>query len=90
MKLRTLATLLCAFLVIGCAEKPIRTEVTDNPSVAVDLLMQHDGCKIYRFTDSGHAHYFVKCADAKITSTDITIPNGKTTITETIHTVNDK
>lgn len=81
---------LCAAFLFGCEERPIRTERTDNPSVTVDLLMQHDSCKIYRFTDNGYAHYFVKCADAKNVSTDTTVISGKATRTETTPTVNDK
>lgn len=84
------AMLFCSMFLFGCEERPLRTDRTENPGVAVDLLTQHDGCNIYRFTDGGRSHYFVKCADTKTVSTDSTVPEGKTTRADTIVTVTDK
>lgn len=32
-----------------------------NPQVRVELLFEVDGCKVYRFYDSGQPRYFTKC-----------------------------
>lgn len=76
----------CLLFMFGCEKNPIKSEVTNNPSVSVDLLMQHDDCKVYRFEDSGYHHYFVKCSDIKTTTTDGTVPAGKSHRIETINT----
>jgi hypothetical protein len=44
----------------GCMAEPIATAPTNNASIQVDLLFQHDGCNVYRFRDVTY-HYFVKC-----------------------------
>jgi hypothetical protein len=40
-----------------------RQEKTTNREYIVDLLFTHDGCSIYRFSDSGTAVYYVRCDD---------------------------
>lgn len=45
----------------GCANDPMKVESSNNPQVAVSLLFEHDGCKVYRFRDSGHWIYYSKC-----------------------------
>jgi hypothetical protein len=51
-----LFAILCA-----CAKDPIRTNSTNNPDIAVSLLFEHDGCKVYRFVDEGTYRYFTNC-----------------------------
>lgn len=53
----TLAVLLFA----ACYEDAVKTERSSNPAVRVELLFEHDGCRVYRFFDSAQAHYFAKC-----------------------------
>ncbi|HEY1957862.1 MAG TPA: DUF4884 domain-containing protein [Polyangiaceae bacterium] len=53
------ATLACA----GCIAPPLATSATSNPSIQVDLLFEHDGCRVYRFIDGGY-HYFARCEGA--------------------------
>jgi hypothetical protein len=46
----------------GCAKDGIQTEKTTNPNIKVELLLEHDECKVYRFMDS-HWVYFTKCGE---------------------------
>lgn len=48
----------------GCAKDPISTSASNNSGISVDKLFKHDGCTVYRFSDSGHNHYFTKCEKA--------------------------
>lgn len=49
----------CSFsLLTSCAKKELRTEKTTNKAFKVDYLFEHDGVKVYRFYDNGHARYF--------------------------------
>lgn len=52
--------LLLALLLVGCQEPAQRTEKSSNHNIKVELLFEHDGCKVYRFND-GSTHYFAKC-----------------------------
>ena len=45
---------------VGCVTEPIATAPTNNADIQVDLLFEHDGCRVYRFRDVGY-HYFAKC-----------------------------
>lgn len=76
-----------ALLVIvgtGCEHDPVSTTVTNNASVPVSLLFEHDGCKVFRFEDGGRNRYFVKCPCGSATVGQFTERRGKTT-----HTVDD-
>ena len=44
----------------GCFAQPLATMPTNNAEIQVDLLFEHDGCRIYRFRDINY-HYFAKC-----------------------------
>jgi hypothetical protein len=55
--------ILPSFLVLacaGCMTEPIATAPTNNAQIQVDLLFEHEGCRVFRFRDIGY-HYFVKC-----------------------------
>ena len=60
------ALLLTSTLSLGMlsciSERPI-VQVTpeNNRDYRVDYLFEHDGCKVYRFRDSGHYVYFTNC-----------------------------
>ena len=61
---------LLALLMAGCGAAPISSTMTDNPEgVKLDLLFTHEGCKMYRFMDNGHFHYFADCRGT-VTSTE--------------------
>ena len=44
----------------ACSETPVKSDVVGN-GVDLDLLFEHDGCRVYRFYDYGSAHYFTDC-----------------------------
>ena len=50
-------------LIGGCVRDivPINVGATDNPGTSVSKLFTYDDCTVYRFTDGGREHYFVKC-----------------------------
>lgn len=62
MKIAILAALLLS--VLGCVKQPVSTASSTNPEVPVALLFEHQGCKVYRFLDSGRYMYYVRCGDA--------------------------
>ncbi len=61
------------------------TEQTLNPDIELELLFEHDGCKIYRFSDVGRSIYYTDCRGQ--TSWETTYTDGKITTT-TNHQVN--
>lgn len=58
---RIILIVLIAFIVSSCAKDPVSVSRTSNPDVPIALMFEHDGCKVYRFTDDGNHHYFAKC-----------------------------
>lgn len=60
MKYIFLALILWLFL--GCSKDGIQTSKTTNPNISVDLILEHDGCKVYRFFDTDFV-YFTKCGE---------------------------
>lgn len=59
--------LVLLLLVTSCAVDPVSTEYSDNPKVQVSLLFTHEGCKVYRFYDSGRHHYYTDCGETMST-----------------------
>lgn len=57
---RAIAVFALVFLA-GCYADPVSTAGTNNPQVPVSLLFEHDGCRVYRFTDYGRERYFANC-----------------------------
>ena len=58
--------ILAPFLMLacaGCMTDPIATAPTNNAQIQVDLLFDHEGCRVFRFRDIAY-HYFVKCNGA--------------------------
>jgi hypothetical protein len=51
----------CGFF--SCAHQIPISKVTpeNNKTYQVDFLFEHDGCKVYRFNDSGNRVYFTNC-----------------------------
>jgi hypothetical protein len=49
-------------LATACASEPApggNARITSNPEVAVDILFEVDGYRVYRFLDAGEYRYFV-------------------------------
>jgi len=53
--------LVAGALIYGCASDGVKTVQTDNRDIHVTLLFEHDGCKVYRFTDAGSYIYYANC-----------------------------
>lgn len=66
-----------ALFLAGCAAEPQEFVQSNNKDVEVYLLTEADGCKIYRFRDSGRYHYFTRCAVNESVSTLSTQSCGK-------------
>lgn len=63
--MKRLAYLFCLSLILlGCASDPISTEPTNNSQVKVELMFEHEGCKVYRFYDGGYPIYYTRCDGA--------------------------
>jgi hypothetical protein len=60
----------------GCSHDPVSSESTNNPQVPVELMFEHDSCKVYRFYDGGRRHFFVRCR-SEVASTLSTQRCGK-------------
>lgn len=61
--LRVLLVVAVGLVLAGCTEtaEPVRVESSTNPQVPIGLLLEHDGCKVYRFVDAGRYRYLSKC-----------------------------
>lgn len=49
-----------SLILFGCHAEPISNSQTNNPKIKVELLFEHEGCKVYRFED-GYYRYFSDC-----------------------------
>lgn len=56
-----LSTITLTVLLLGCENDPVSVNSTTNPDVPVALLFENEGCKVYRFNDSGRNHYYANC-----------------------------
>jgi hypothetical protein len=45
----------------GCLAQPLAVMGTANPSVPVELMFEHDGCRVYRFRDAERPVYYTDC-----------------------------
>lgn len=51
----------CACLsLLGCERPALEKKSTNNVNFNVELLFEHEGCRVYRFSD-GDTKYFVNC-----------------------------
>lgn len=58
--MKYLSIIFAAMLLVSCFGDPVSTSPTNNPEFKVELLFEHDGCKVYRFSDNG-TRYFTTC-----------------------------
>jgi hypothetical protein len=50
-------------LLSGCKVKePLKVTQTANVDYKVAFLFEHEGCRVYRFTDSYTGRYFTNCS----------------------------
>jgi hypothetical protein len=61
--LKTLLILLTGCGIFSCSRQiPVSKSIPENnKTYQVDFLFEHDGCKVYRFTDHGNRVYFTNC-----------------------------
>ncbi len=73
-----------ALLLVGCAEDAQEQSASSTPNFSVGMLFETEGCRVFRFQDAGHLHYFVRCRprDSASTSATQTYTDGKNTHTE--------
>jgi len=66
---KSLLILLVSWEFLSCARQiPVSRVIPDNnKTYQVDFLFEHDGCKVYRFTDRGNNIYFTNC-NGEVTS----------------------
>jgi hypothetical protein len=82
--MKKLILMISIVLLAGCTKPAIRSELSNNGQIVVDLLFEKDGVKVYRFQDCGRYIYYT---DARGKTEWITSrSNGKTSHTER-HTV---
>lgn len=50
-------------LAAGCDApgKPQSVSASTNPDYEISFLFEHDGCRVYRFSDNWEKRYFVNC-----------------------------
>lgn len=75
--MRKLLIIFAVAFLTGCYADPVSTSGTNNPNVPVSLLFEHDGCRVYRFTDAGRERYFANCPSTTTVSSHHMQPCGK-------------
>lgn len=63
-RLLIVLSVVVAVALAGCEKPAQEQQRTTNAQVGVELLFEHDGCRIYRFWDVGHPRYFARCERA--------------------------
>lgn len=81
MNPKNITSLLILLLVVGCAKEPESVSNTSNPEFNVEKLFVHDGCTVYRFSNSWRDHYFARCRQETETIGSHSEPCGKGCIT---------
>ena len=61
--IKTSVLIILFISLLSCSiQQPISSMQPDNnESYQVEYLFEHDGCKVYRFLDSGNYVYFTNC-----------------------------
>jgi hypothetical protein len=62
--LKTVITATLALSLVGCSKPAEYQASTNNPEFKVERLLEHEGCKVYRFWDNRYVYYVVCLADA--------------------------
>jgi hypothetical protein len=63
---------------LSCSKEAQSTDKTTNREFDVELLFEHEGVKVYRFTDAGRNIYYTDASG----STQWTRSNGKNSTTQ--------
>lgn len=58
---RLLVVISLLLVLAACDTEPVSQSKTTNDKIKVDLLFEHEGCKVYRFVDTSAPIYYVHC-----------------------------
>lgn len=58
-----LGLLVVAAFALGCGVAGEKKVIATNNKVELELMFEHDGCKVYRFMDFGEPVYYADCRD---------------------------
>jgi len=72
----------------ACTKKGKPIDLSQYGDFQLELLFEHDSCKVYRFVDGGRCIYWSDCR-GKIQA-DYTTQAGKTTVTHHEETITTK
>lgn len=77
--MRYLALIPLVLLSSCMVQHPISKEPAhNNQYYKVEYLFEHEGCKVYRFSDNGYYVYFTNCNGEAIARTDSTAVKNST------------
>jgi len=81
--MKILALIVSLLILTGCDDNstPLATSMSSNPTMKVDLLFEHDGCKVYHFEYNFHDHYYANCTPGMIEN-----PQGKSQTDDAVPT----
>ena len=86
IRIKTSILILGFFSLVSCITQiPISSESPENnQTYDVEYLFEHEGCKVYRFSDMGHYVYFTNCKG------DVTSIKNDSTQTKVLNMVRDQ
>lgn len=76
----TTILIVAAMFVAGCDKpQPQETKRSSNPNYSVNLLFEHEGCRVYAFDDNGQTVYYANCGRSSDTSWNVKTEDVTTT-----------
>jgi hypothetical protein len=76
--IRRIVICLAVIALSACeAAPPQETSRTTNPEISIELLFEHDGCRMYRFLHDGRWRYFGNCPNHTNVSSSYSQSCGK-------------
>lgn len=54
------------------------------------IILEYDGCRVYRFNDNGVWVYFARCKDSSSVTTKYSVPSGKGSSSATTDTIQER
>lgn len=53
--------IIAMFLLVACNKEAQQEVQSSNSEIKLELLFEHEGCKVYRFNDGGRNIYWSDC-----------------------------
>lgn len=66
--MRTILLVTAVIALAACEAPSVSKSPTNNAAVPVELLFEHEGCRVYRFQDAGRNHYFTNCTGSAVST----------------------